>query len=358
MELPEERRNALISELQRGVLPRLLKSHRYAIQLAPGRHGYNVTLVDGNGPTHEGEFVYHEMGLPVPTDLQFDQYAVPYRRGPNEYVKKLNGEEVILRTLEPNGQWKPRAVFRQWALVPHAEVNVRVPVTVRGINDDGHAYNRGEDFIPYSSRKFPQLEGIALNANLSDQQKNQAIINRLKSELGITNVPILLDKFSQEEWWYDPTREHQWKVSKLITQPTAAGPSVRVSMNQPMGAIDNVIHDTSSIPFPHQVLEVCFELYNDKLCTPRALSILLKQPMQQLADSFDYCFDKGWRKEGLTSDQLTEWCRLEGRNAYCIVRGPGGRWEVEQLTSHENKERGVAWCSEATTAIYIRMPIS
>ena len=57
MVLPEQRRNALITALQRGVLPKLLKSHRYAIQLAPGQHGYNVTLVDGNGATQEGEFV-------------------------------------------------------------------------------------------------------------------------------------------------------------------------------------------------------------------------------------------------------------------------------------------------------------
>ena len=92
MELPEQRRNALIGALHRGVLARLLKSHKYAIQLAPGRHGYNVTLVDGNGATPEGQFVYEQLGLAIPIDLSFDQFAQPYRRGANEYVKRLDGQ--------------------------------------------------------------------------------------------------------------------------------------------------------------------------------------------------------------------------------------------------------------------------
>ena len=86
-ELSQERRNAIIDALQRGVTPKLLPSHRYAMQLTPGRRGHYVTLVDGQGPTPEGEFVYHTLGLDVPTDLNFDQFTEPTRRGDNEYVK-------------------------------------------------------------------------------------------------------------------------------------------------------------------------------------------------------------------------------------------------------------------------------
>ena len=342
MVLPEQRRNALITALQRGVLPKLLKSHRYAIQLAPGQHGYNVTLVDGNGATQEGEFVYEQLGLPIPTDLNFDQFVQPYRREGNEFVKRLDGKEVRIRTLQANGTWQFTSAGRQWGLVERAEVNVRVPCTIRGTNDRGDDYNRGEDFLPYSSNQFPSIAIFALNSTLTDQQKDQFIINELKRELGITDVPILLRKFSGEEWWYDPTREHQWKVSKLITRPTAAGPSVSVTLNQPMGALS--LHDTSSIPYPDQVLSVCFERHTDKLCTARALSSLLNQPMQDIMNSFDYCFDRAWRKRGITSIQLMKWCTMEGRNGYCIVRGPGGRWEVKHEKLEENKERGVAWC--------------
>ena len=107
MVLPEQRRNALITALQRGVLPKLLKSHRYAIQLAPGQHGYNVTLVDANGATPEGQFVYEQLGLPIPTDLTFDQFKQPYRREGNEFVKRLDGQEVRIRT---PSQWH-KAVY-------------------------------------------------------------------------------------------------------------------------------------------------------------------------------------------------------------------------------------------------------
>ena len=59
---------------------------------------YHVTLVDGNGVTADGQFVYDQLGIPPPTDLKFDQYQTPIRRAGNEYVKLLNGKEVVLRS--------------------------------------------------------------------------------------------------------------------------------------------------------------------------------------------------------------------------------------------------------------------
>ena len=79
-QLTQERRDEIIDALQRGTLPKLLPSHRYALRLTGGRYGRYITLVDGQGPTPEGEFVYHTLGLDVPTDLQFDQFTEPIKR--------------------------------------------------------------------------------------------------------------------------------------------------------------------------------------------------------------------------------------------------------------------------------------
>ena len=275
---------------------------------------YHVTLVDGNGVTADGQFVYDQLGIPPPTDLKFDQYQTPIRRAGNEYVKLLGGKEVVLRSLQADGKWKDnRSVFNQWALVPHAEVTVRCPCTIRGTNDNGVDYIREDSFWPYTSTQFPQLASLAVDSHMTEQQQNQAIINYVKQEKGITNVAIFLERQSQDEYWYDPTREHLWSVSKMVTRPTAAGPSVRAILNQPMGALR--ILDTS-VPFPNMVLPVCLESYDDFLCVPRALSALLKKPLELFANSFDYTFDPKWRTiGGLTSVQLMEWCKLGGRNA-------------------------------------------
>ena len=68
MVLPTERAEALFSALKSGVLPKRLKSNRYALRIG-GLRGFNVTLVNKDGPTEEGVFVYGELGLSIPTDL-------------------------------------------------------------------------------------------------------------------------------------------------------------------------------------------------------------------------------------------------------------------------------------------------
>ena len=340
-ELSQERRNAIIDALQRGVTPKLLPSHRYAMQLTPGRRGHYVTLVDGQGPTPEGEFVYHTLGLDVPTDLNFDQFTEPTRRGDNEYVKKLNGQEVRIRYLSPNGRnWKYTSAGDQWALTKRAEVLVRIPVTIHGENaDDGHAYNRGEQFYTVKWPTVQGLDAIALNATLTDAQKNHFIKDEVKQQLGLVDASSLVDHSSNEDKMYDPTREHHWLISYQINQPGAHGPRTSLVLNQPMG----VLHNTSIIPHVQSVLPVCFEKHDDHLCVARALGALLEVPMEQIAANFDYTFGRKWRRLGLTSNQLFEWCRLEGRNAWCTHMGDMGRWNIIVQKDEKNTERAVSW---------------
>ena len=108
--LPQARQDLLIAALDSGRLPRLLRSHRYVLDLGPGRNAQRAILVDSHGPTGEGEFVYGILGTEIPTELSFDMLVQPTQRGPNEYAKTVDGKEVILRTLEADGRtWKYRA---------------------------------------------------------------------------------------------------------------------------------------------------------------------------------------------------------------------------------------------------------
>ena len=68
MVLPTERAEALFSALKSGVRPKLLYSHTYALRIG-GLRGFNVTLVNKDGHTEEGLWVYGELGIPIPTDL-------------------------------------------------------------------------------------------------------------------------------------------------------------------------------------------------------------------------------------------------------------------------------------------------
>ena len=101
--LPQARQDELIASLDAGRLPTLLRSHRYVLNLAAGRNARRAILVDANGPTAEGEFVYNLLGRDIPTDLRFDVHLQPTQRGPNEYAKTAEGKEVRLRSLDADG---------------------------------------------------------------------------------------------------------------------------------------------------------------------------------------------------------------------------------------------------------------
>lgn len=285
-QLPQERQDQLIAALDRGRLPRLLRSHRYVLDLGDGRNGARAILVDSNGATPEGDFVYDLLGLELPQDLKFDQFQQPTRRGPNEYAKTGQGQEVRIRSLEADGRtWKYTSAGRQFFAIPRSQCTIQIPVTVHGINDQNVEYNRGEDFMLINNSRVRNLDTILLDQNLTTDQKKQRVKEEVKRALGITNTPIVLQAgLSNDEERYDPAREHAWRIDIMTTTPSAQGPRVSVVLNQPMG----VLHNTFTIPYPQQVLDICFQKHEDKLCVPRALAELLSMPMELIAESLDY----------------------------------------------------------------------
>ena len=220
-----------MAALDSGRTPHLAASHRYILQLAGRQY---ITLVDVSGPTPEGRFVYQRMGQQVPTDINVDQGQIPIRRGSTEWLKDAAGRDVKFRTLEADGvTWKYFSAGKAWASVNHAEVVVKMPVRVHGENDKGVAYSR-EEFDQVTYPEVQGLDRIALDVNLSDVQKDAAIIAAVKRHFGIQpGEETYIRESSNEVYNYDPTREHQWRVSKLITRPTDRGQTQGLTWTDP-----------------------------------------------------------------------------------------------------------------------------
>ena len=184
-DIPQARRQAITVALNAGRIPKLTKSHRYQLQLGDRQF---ITLVDANGPTPDGRFVYQRMGLQIPTDVNIDQGQLPERRGATEWLKDASGRDVKFRTLEANGEtWRYTSAGRAWARVSHAEVTVKIPVRCVGTNKSGDDYSR-EEMLPVTHPKVRGLNRIALDINLSDAQKDAAIIAEVKRQLGIRPI--------------------------------------------------------------------------------------------------------------------------------------------------------------------------
>ena len=359
-DIPDARVDAILKALGDGIRPRLTGGGRYMLQIAGKRY---INLVDRDGqPTRDGTFVYNYLGLEIPNDNVTDQGQTPVRRGGVEYIKNRRGEEVRYRTLQADGRtWKNTTAGREYDRVPHAEVIVRVPVILEGTNKQGNEYER-EEWEPVTYPKVQGLDDIALNRNMSEAQKDIAIITSVKDQLGIRpGERVALGQTpSGEHKIYDHDREHQWKVSKMVTRPGENGSSVQTILNRPLGVLVN----TSEIPFINQVLPESLEYHNDNLCVPRGIAALLKMENQYIKDlemttdkvafSFDYLLGhKRWRKVGIPATDIERWCKDCGRAYYCIYKH-GTRWRVKHVQTETRMGRSIAFAVDGPHAFFYK----
>ena len=344
-EIPNARLDLIMAALSEGKLPKYFKNTaKWALELQ-GRK--RIDLVTMQGPTPEGTFVYDFLGQTMPTTVEFDQQQTPYTKGRGQYIKDRNGKEHQIRKLEADGRtWKNTTFGNQWAKVPHAEIIVYIPILVRGESSNGDEYEREE----YLSMTYPDVKGleqIALDTHMTDAQKDSALIQSVKDQMGIATgeEKFLREGPSGQRYYYDPTREHQWRVSKMITRPSDQGPSVFTSLRTPMSAISSTLIDTS-IPYVDQVLEVSFERHDDHMCVCRGVAAITKMTVEEVAQSFDFLLgNTRWRQVGLTPIQVEGWCMDSRRPYYCVFKNPHGRWQVKSSTHADPQGRSIAFCA-------------
>ena len=173
------RTNLILEALNRGVRPRLSSSSsKYTLQVSNRRY-FDLVLADGH-VTQEGQFVYQYLGQEVPTDNTVDQGQTPYTRGGVQYLRNREGKEVKYRTLQADGRtWKPTQVGRVWDQIPHAQVIVKIPAVIAGVNSNGVEYKR-EEWYMVTEKDMPNLDEIVLDRNRSEEQKTRAIIAMVK----------------------------------------------------------------------------------------------------------------------------------------------------------------------------------
>ena len=204
------RTNLILAALERGVRPRLTSSSsKCTLQVSKGRY-FDLVLADGQA-TQEGNFVYHYLGQELPTDNAVDQGQTPYTRGGVQYLKNREGKEVKYRTLQADGKtWKPTQVGRVWDQIPHAQVIVKIPSIIRGVNNNGTEYER-EDWYMVTEKDMPNLDEIVIDKNRSEESKTRAIIAQIKQLKGIRDgeETVIGLTPSGETILYDHTRANQ-----------------------------------------------------------------------------------------------------------------------------------------------------
>ena len=107
-------------------------------------------------------------------------------------------------------------------------------------------------------------------------------------------------------------------------------------LQQPMGHLHS-----SHVPFPDDVLEVCWEEHDDWLCVPRALAVLTQCTLADVCADFDGFLGE-WRHRGVTSEELMAWCKDKGLPFHCFAEGAHHTW-----TPAEPQGRQISWIVHA-----------
>ncbi len=201
---------------------------------------------------------------------------------------------------------------RSFFKLKHTEHVVQVPVVVSGTNKQGNPVNR-QTFLPTDLLGVGQI--LASDA-LNEAQK----INRGKSyvlkELGLQtqNGRTVLMEISDETFSYDRNRERQ--ISSLTTSVNADGTSTtEAAMRQPLAG--KPLACAAFLPYPDQIVDCAFEDHDDCLCVPKQLAAVLNEPLEDIVEYFNQCFETdAWQQPGVSPQDMKHFCVLHGHAFY------------------------------------------
>ena len=333
--VPQAVRDSVGAAVHAGRRARITQMGRVALPTGDGPRAYLV-LVRGDGSlTDAGRYFYHLTRTEPPTDRAMDQDQEPERVGDSEFARDAQGRRVRLRTLGPDGQFTYTLVGRRFFGRRRVEYLVSVPVVIEGTRKNGQTYTRA-DYLPADKLGIGQIIGSALH---TPAQRWARVKTRILEQLGIRTQggrTVLLE-ISGETYYYDRTRE--WLKSELITTPSAHGPQVQALLRRPMGALRAA---AAFIPCADMVLAEAWQERGDRLCVPRQLGVLLKQPAEDVAADFDRLLQsEAWRASGLSPADLRAYAKHNGHPLYVIAPGLG---LIDSFEPSERRGRPLALC--------------
>ena len=249
--------------------------------------GQQLLLSRPNGqPTRAGQFYYQLAGRRAPS-RRFNENQQLVRDGPNDYIYLRGGTKKLVRSLQPDGNYRVtklgKSFFRdKW---------------IRGRRRNGRPYER-ETLLPVT------LDGLGRqNDSLGEVQAHRNVIAAALRKMGDPEDGAVVMEISEETYTYDASRD--WAVSKQTMQVVDNRVETEVALNRRLGALRDVSYQLFR---GSEILQSAFEQREDRLCVVRQLSELLRLPYEEVYSDFDAICPKNWERKGVTGAEIREFC--------------------------------------------------
>ena len=268
----------------------------------------------------------------------FDRNQVPTRDpGANhEYIRLNNGTRRLVRVWDiVTRSWKYTALGKRFFAQKQVEYVAQVPVRIEGSRRDGRGAYEKRTHLPVDLLGMGKLHVSAL---LSDDEAREHLKARILAHVGFheaqsTAVRLVLYRFSEEEYIYDPRGE--WAISSMITEPRVGGGMVTQVV------LDRLMQGLRPLPpdLLHPELLIPEALVEGDSCVPLQLAAVMKVSRAEVERGLDLCAPR-WRVEGVTPRQILAFCETRDWPCYVVY---GHRLIERFVPEHPRHRTGVAF---------------
>ena len=332
-----EQRNSIRRAVEAGASARTSGQGSELLRLPSGQQ---LLLSRPNGqPTRAGQFYYQLAGRRAPS-RRFNENQQLVREGPNDYIYLRGGAKKLVRSLQPDGEYRVTKLGRSFFRDKWTDFLAHMPVRIRGRRRSGQPYER-ETLLPVA------LDGLGRqNDSLGEVQAHRNVIAAALRKMGDPEDGATVMELSEETYTYEASRD--WAVSKQTTQVVDNRVETEVVLNRRLG----VLRDVSYQLFRgSEILESAFEQREDRLCVVRQLSELLRLPYDEVYSDFDAICPKNWERKGVTGTEIREFCVWRKAPLY-IVNCRGQMLDCYEPPVRE--QRPVACCIYRDHAFFYR----
>ena len=253
-----------------GVQP--TKQSSEGLALVQGRSRVLVVANDGSR-TRAGQYWEQATGNALPAGGFMEQVA--QREGYREYIKLSYGKRGLVRRFdEASGDYEFTKLGKAYYKTIRRNYVAQVPVRVEGIRKDKSTYT----YKSHTPIEKLGLKPKQLPLSLKMDERHAKVKELVRGELPASGI---LYEVSEERWTLD--EGGSWRISE---ETVGVFPG-----SEDAGALLILDRRVAGKPlppptllFPEHVCDEAYKEYEDKLCAPRQIAILLKTPLDVICD--------------------------------------------------------------------------
>ena len=191
--------------------------------------GQQLLLSRPNGqPTRAGQFYYQLADRRAPS-RRFNEGQQLVREGPNDYIYLRGGAKKLVRSLQPDGEYRVTKLGRSFFRDKWTDYLAHMPVRIRGRRRSGQ-----ETLLPVA------LDGLGRqNDSLGEAQAHRNVIAAALRKMGDPEDGATVMELSEETYTYDASRD--WAVSKQAMQVVDNRVETEVALNRRLGVLRDVL---------------------------------------------------------------------------------------------------------------------